>query len=92
MTAPKFDIGDKVRLTCALTDITGAAADPTTVVCTVRAPDNTTSTPSVMHPGLGSYYSEVTTTQSGTYFYRFEGTGALVVAEEGQFYVRERNV
>ena len=92
MTAVKYDIGDELRLSVSFTDITGVAADPTAVTCTVRAPDGTETVLNNTKSTTGSYYADVGPTQSGTYFFRWAGTGALVVAEEGQFYVRERNV
>lgn len=42
--------------------------------------------------GAGVYHANITADQSGHWYYRWAGTGALVVAEEGQFYVRQRRV
>lgn len=87
-----FDIGDQIRLSVAFTDLAGTAADPTTVVCTVRKPDNTTSTPSVTNDSTGAYHSDLTLDLDGSWYFRFAGTGALVVAEEGTFVVSRQRV
>lgn len=84
-----YDIGDEVRLSVAFTDADGVAADPTTVTCTVRKPDGSTLTPSATGSS-GSYHADIQPDQTGNWHYRFAGTGALVAAEEGQFYVRVR--
>lgn len=86
-----YDIGDEVRLSVAFTDAAGAAADPTTVTCTVRKPDGSTLTPTATSTGsTGAYRADIQPDQTGNWYYRFAGTGALVAAEEGQFYVRTR--
>lgn len=90
-----YDIGDQVRLTATLTDLDGTATDPTAVTLTVRKPDltatdHTYASGALTKSGTGVYYRDVTLDQSGNWYYRFAGTGALVVAEEGEFYVRTR--
>lgn len=86
----KFDIGDSVRLTATFTNLAGSLTNPTTVVCTIRRPDGNSSTLSNSTSSTGVYTADVTVDQSGEWNYRWSGTGALVVAEEGSFYVRER--
>lgn len=87
-----YDIGDEVRMTATFTDLDGNNADPTTVTCTVEDPDGTTSTPTVQNPNVGVYYADISPDQAGKWWFRFDGTGALVAAEEGSFAVRKRQV
>ena len=88
--ANTYDIGDQVRLSVAFTNSAGVATDPTTVTITIRKPDQTTSTPTALTSATGTWYTDVTLDQTGNWYYRFAGTGALVAAEEGEFYVRVR--
>lgn len=85
-----YDIGDLVTLTATLTNTAGTLSDPTSVTLTVRKPDGSSSTVSNTRSSTGVYTADVTIDQAGEWNYRWEGTGALVVAEEGQFYVRPR--
>lgn len=87
-----YDIGDSVRISVAFTDLTGAPTDPTTIVLTVQAPDGTQTAPAVVHDSTGSYHADYAPSQSGLHVYRWVGTGALVVAEEGDFSIRRRRV
>lgn len=87
-----YDIGDTVRLTAAFADSAGTASDPTTVAITVRLPDQSVSTLSATRDSTGNYHADLVASQTGNHYYRFTGTGALVVAEEGEFYIRVRKV
>lgn len=87
-----YDIGDVVKLTGTFRDVDGDLANPTTVTLTVLEPDGTTSTPSASSSSTGIYTATVTIDQSGTWRYRWEGTGDVVTAEEGSFDVRPRRV
>jgi hypothetical protein len=98
-----YDIGDVVEVlswdaaesptgSTGFTDAAGALADPTAVTLTVRAPDGTLSTPSVSKAATGRYSATVSPSQSGTWVYRWVGTGAVTAAAEGAFYVRARRV
>ncbi len=82
------DIGDTITPYVDFKNAAGAAAAPTTVVLTVLKPNGTTSTPAVTTPSLGRYEATVAIDQSGTWTYRWVGTGAVAAAEEGSFYVR----
>ncbi len=88
----KFDIGDQVRLSVVITNNAGTVTDPTTVTCTLRKPDALSSTLSVTKDSTGNYHADVTIDQQGEWDYRWLGTGSLIVAEEGAFYVRTRKV
>lgn len=84
-----YDVGDLVRLTGTFRNSSDALTN-TTAVCTVRKPDGTASTPSVTNGSTGVYTVDVTLDQEGHWFYRWAGTGDVVAAEEGEFYVRRR--
>jgi hypothetical protein len=87
-----YDVGDLVRATATFTSLTGALTDPTTVVCTVKHPDASVTTSSNTKSSTGVYYSDITIDADGWWYYRFAGTGTLVAAEEGSFFVRVRKV
>lgn len=73
-------------------DAAGAAADPTTVTLTVQAPDGTQTTPTPTSSVTGTWTADVSVTQAGVWWYRFEGTGAVAAAAEGLLSVRRRRV
>lgn len=100
----EFDRGDRLRIgnqtggtRAAFTDINGTAADPTTVLLTLRQPDGT-----LQHYGwpltaadglltretLARFYRDVTVDQSGYWDWRLASTGDPETAEEGRFWVR----
>lgn len=85
-----LDVGDRVRATGRFTNSAGSLADPTSVACTVRHPNGSASSPSVTRGSLGVYLADFSLDGPGHWFYRFTGTGLVVAAGEGQFYVRER--
>lgn len=87
-----WDIGDGLTLSVSIADTTGALVDPTTVVLTVLPPDGVSATPAVVKDGVGLYHGTYAPTQSGNHWYRWSGTGTVVVAEEGIFNVRTRRV
>jgi hypothetical protein len=87
-----FDIGDGVILAAAFTDADGAAINPTTVVCRVKNPAGTVTTPTVAHPATGSYTATFVTAVAGRHAYRWEGTGAATAAGERGFRVRDSEV
>lgn len=91
-----FDIGDLVNLDMAFKTTALAAIDPSSVVFTLRLPNQTLITYTYGVDGqitrgtVGKYnvlYSPLT---EGTYYYRFAGTGACQTAEEESFYVRPK--
>jgi hypothetical protein len=91
MTTNLYDVNDLVTLDLAVA-VADVATDPTTVVCRVKAPDGTVTTPTPIKDATGAYHVDVDATQHGTYRYRWEGTGAAQGAEEGRFDVRRSGV
>lgn len=87
------DIGDAPTISWALySDAAKTTPIDATVVLTVKAPDGTTSTPSVTHDGTGQYSATVEMTAAGTWQYRWAATGAVIAADEGRIIVRESGV
>jgi hypothetical protein len=78
-----YSVGDGVRVSAVFTDIHGNAADPTVAAFKVRDPNGAVTSPSLTRVQTGVYYSDIVLTKSGTWSYRWEGTGAVVAAKEG---------
>lgn len=89
MAINTFDVGDQVRLIGSFKDITNTLTDPTVVTVRVKTPSGIVTTPAATQASAGIYHVDVTLDESGTWWYRFEGTGAVVAAEENAFNVRD---
>ncbi len=92
--ANTYDIGDRARLTATVTTSGGVAADPTEVTFKVQDPSGNETTylysnGAVTRTSAGVYYVEVTLDEAGTWYYRANGTGAVIAADEEFLYVRE---
>lgn len=79
-------VGDSIELRTTFT-VDGVPTNPTAVTLTVRAPDGTTTTPTPANTATGVYEATVSADQAGTWIYRWQGTGTVVGADEGTFYV-----
>lgn len=108
MSIPSYDIGDKIRLgnqagenedgteRGAFTDITGAAADPTTVSLELKKPDGTDvvygyptgADGNLTKETTGRYYRDVSLDQAGLWQWTLAGTGVVETSEQGSFFVR----
>lgn len=92
MTHPHYyDKGDKVHLTAKFT-VGGVLTDPTAVICEVKDPSGNVDSYSLAggtltRSSLGLYYKDISIDESGDWFYRWEGTGAMEAAEETNFIV-----
>lgn len=88
-----FDIGDMVRLGATFTT-GGVATDPTTVSLSVKPAGSTVTSytwalAEITRTGAGVFFKDVPiVTYSGTWNYRWVGTGVISTAEEGSFIVR----
>lgn len=85
----------------AFTVVDGTITDPTAVVLTVDLPDATQlvySWPAAGADGTltrqsaGRFYFLVPLDQDGVWQWRLEGTGAVMAAVQGSFYVEPSNV
>jgi len=88
-----YDKGDSVRLGATFT-VSDVNTDPTTVTLKVKNPAGVTSTytygaAEITKSATGIYYKDITVTDDGMYYYRFEGTGTCVAASEHGFEVRK---
>lgn len=93
--ANTYDIGDQARMSGAFTTVSsGAAADPTAITVIYRKPNGVETTlvygtdAAVIKDSTGNYHADVTIDMSGRWYYRFEGTGAVIAAGETYFDVR----
>lgn len=86
--ATSYDRGDLVRLRAEFKNDVGTLTNPTAVVLRLRDPAGVVSTPAATASSTGVYTYDLSLTQEGTWIYRFEGTGAVQAAEEGEVYVR----
>lgn len=87
-----YMLGNVIRLTATFT-VSSVATDPSpTPVCTVKLPDETTSTPSVTRTATGIYTADFTSTQAGKHSYRWAGEGSAKAAAEGSFYIDDSDV
>jgi hypothetical protein len=82
-------IGQRRKATCTFKNDDGELVDPTTVIVTYRkgrsAAEVTKTFPTnaeVVRESLGVFYILIDQDQGGYWYARFEGTGALVAAQE----------
>ena len=81
-----------VRISTEFT-VSGADSDPTTVKCFYKDPNNVVTTltygvgNTVVRDAVGKYHVDISATIAGNWWYRFEGTGAVVAANEGEFVI-----
>lgn len=96
--ANTHDIGDLVKITAAFADTDGAAVDPTAVTCYYKDPSGNISElvygvdTDVVKSDTGSYYTTIAVDESGSWYYRWKGTGAVIAAAEDWFSVRQLEV
>lgn len=85
----EYDVGAGVVMEASFTK-DGVAANPTTVVLTVKPPDKGDAeiVVALENPEVGLFLGEHTVLDHGDYYYRFEGNGAVKAAKEGRFRVR----
>jgi hypothetical protein len=84
-----YDVGDGVRLTGTFT-ISGSGTNPTTATLTVTDPSEVVTTPAVGTGTDGVYLADIIIDEPGAWHYQWKGTGAVVAATEGHFFVRKR--
>lgn len=88
-----YDIGDVVRLSATFADMDGVATDPDTVTIQYRIYGQASTSlvygtdAEVIKDGVGMYHTDVVLTSRGSYWYRWESTGAAQAAEQSSFSV-----
>lgn len=87
-----YDVGDRIRVWGEFTDLAGTATDPTTIVCKHQDPSGNETTvtypTSIVKASTGRYYLDIDIDEAGTWYYRWNATGAVVAAGETSFVVR----
>ncbi len=76
----QYPVGEQVRLKCEFATNTGVLADPTVVQAQYADPNGMVTTVTPAKDGVGVYHYDLTLTLSGTWTYRFTGTGGLTAA------------
>lgn len=84
-----FDIGDTAHIEITFATLAGVPTNPTAVVLTIQAPDNSSSTPTPVNDSAGVYHYDLSLTQSGIYRFKWQGTGTVAAVEEGEFAVKQ---
>ncbi len=97
-TIQRYALGQLVRVTAHFTAIEDDGSyvdrDPTTVAVSWRKPDGVVTLKTygtddvVKRDNAGIYHIDIQTPLSGTYWFRWVGTGAAEAAEEDSFYVK----
>ena len=89
--ANSYAIGTQVQVSVTFT-VAGVASDPTVVTAKVKDPAGVVSTLSTIRDAQGVYHALFVTALPGVHYYRFTGTGAVVVAGENAFVVLPSSV
>ena len=90
-TTNQYDLNDRIRLRSVFT-VDNVNTDPTVITLKIKDPSGTTTTytfgaAEITKEDTGIYYRDVTLNDTGIWYYRFESTGAVVAADEGQLIV-----
>lgn len=80
-------IGNAVRLSAIFRNFSGNPTNPTSVTLSIKKLGGSVETPTAVNDATGYYHYDYTPLTTGTYSYRFAGTGAVVSATEGEFTV-----
>ena len=87
-----------IRLSASFMDINNALVDPSTVTLLTLAPGATTETTyayggggTIVKDGVGLYHQDVVPSVTGTWQYRWQGTGTCAATNEGQFVINPSN-
>lgn len=93
MTINVYQRGDLPRIASVFRNSGGAATDPTGVSFKYAKPSGTVTTlvyptdAALVKDSTGNYHVDLSLTEAGEWYYRWEATGAVQAAELGQFTV-----
>ncbi len=93
-----YQEGTLIQITGTFTNKDGAAADPSTILVKVKDPIGAETTytygvdVNVTKASTGVYNATLTPAIAGLWWYRWEGTGALIAQDEASFTVKLPNV
>lgn len=87
-------VGDVVRLSVEISDISGALADPSTISLYVKPPSSSAEshTSDIVKDAVGKYHFDLPLDVAGSYGYRWQTTGANQGVVEGGLYVYPQRV
>lgn len=91
-----YDLGDKPEFRTTITDYDDSATDPDTVTFTIKDPSGNIESyvygddAEVVQVSTGIYYVRYEVDEVGAWYYEWNGSGTLDVAEQGSFDVRKR--
>lgn len=83
-----YDKGELVRLSAAFVNPAGEPTDPTTITLEVKPPSGIVAVVTPVREGTGAYYYDLDIVATGTWYYHWEGTGAVQTAGEASLRVR----
>jgi phytoene dehydrogenase-like protein len=88
-----YDVGDLIRSSVTFTDFAGTPTDPTTVTFKYITPVGFVT--QIVYPAggitrdsAGVYHSDVTIAMAGSWWFRWNGTGAIIAATEEPVFVQ----
>ena len=90
-----YYIGDLIRISAVFTNESDVEADPSTVTVKYKDPSSVESSKvygvdgEVIKDSTGNYHIDIDMDEGGFWYYRWEGTGAVVAAEEASLEVEK---
>ena len=89
--ANHYGVNTLVRVHATFVDRTGAVTDPTVIIAKHQDPlgaeVSKTYPDTIVKLSTGRYYLDIDANAAGTWYYRWEGTGAVEVGGERTFIV-----
>ena len=92
-----YDLHDLIQLRATFLGTDGVTpADPSTVTFIIKDASGVVASyvytggaggGSITRTGVGGYFKDIAALAVGSYFYRYEGTGGVIVADEWSFEV-----
>lgn len=92
MMANTYPLGQTVTVSTTFANAAGAAANPTTVVLTVRSPSGDVTTPTPSNSGTGTYEAVLAPDEAGVWRYEWKGTTGSAVAVDQDWFTVERRL
>jgi len=86
-----YIVTTQIRATATFRTAAGVLSN-TTAVCTVKAPDGTTTTPSVTNDSTGVYHADISLDQAGTWYIEWQGSVTVIAASDTAISVRKSYV
>lgn len=87
-----FNSSSELATLANVFEVNGTPTDPSSVTLTVTSPSNVVTTPTPTHSGTGTYTTDVTCNEDGTWQYLWESTGTGTDAEGGTWEVLDTDL